>query len=158
MAHKRRFHRIRHHGRAALGGAKGTLMGAAAGGAAAYGVGQLAANVEFIRNNWYAPALALAVAGHFLKRRYAGAGQAIIGAAGAIGYYSYALTHQGGGAPTGARGFEDATGIQDATGPDAGDFATDVNALTDGNPVSQLSDVRGADAGIYESEAMGLQT
>ncbi len=148
---KKRFHRVKHHAGRAASGAKGTAMGAAAGGAAAYAVGQLAAHVEFIRSNWYAPALALMAAGHFLKRKHAAVGQSVIGAAGAIGYYSYALTHQ---TTVGT-----ASGYQEASGADAGAWSNDVNALTNGSFVNQLNDARGADAGDYAySEAMGLQT
>lgn len=88
MAHRRRFHRIRHHGGRAMSGAKGTVIGVASGAAAAVVAGYAQTAIPFLSTaGWWAMPAALALVGHFLRRRNPTIGGAIIGIA---GYQAYA--------------------------------------------------------------------
>jgi hypothetical protein len=88
MAHKRRFHHIRHRG-AAFGrslatGIKGTAVGGASGAATFFVHDFAQKNVEFLgKTPWVAPLVLLGV-GHVMKTRasMAGPGMAVCGASG----------------------------------------------------------------------------
>lgn len=155
---KKRFHRVRHHAGNAMRGGKATGISAVTGAGSAFAIGKLSEHVAFIRDNWYAPPIALLIAGHYVKRKRPNIGASIIGAAGAIGYYSYALSHAG-GALTSAKGMD--AGAYEASGQDAGAFggAPDVNALTSGNNAF-IGNAQGFGQVNPEDnymEAMGLQ-
>jgi hypothetical protein len=99
----RRFHRIRHHASRAGAGWKGSAMsvgaGAATGIASNYAVGA----VPFLGQAWWTMPTAMAVVGHFLKRKYPSVGGAMLGIAGYWAYNTY--MQQKSGAAT-AKGLE----------------------------------------------------
>jgi len=147
---RRRFHRVRHHAATAMRGGKGTAVAALTGAVTAFAIGKLAANVEFVRSNWYAPPAVLIGVGHFLKRKNLNVGTAVISAGGAVGYYGYALSSQAKGADAMPIGPGDAGAMQDA-----GAFAVDAYAN-----VSQLGAANGltdASNDYQYEEALGLQ-
>lgn len=101
MAH-RRFHRARHHAGRAMSGGKGTVIGVAAGAAAAVVSGYAQTAIPFLSSaGWWAMPAALALVGHFLKRRNPTIGGAIIGIAGYQAYANYLQSHA-------AKGFSEA--------------------------------------------------
>jgi len=68
--------------RSVLGGAKGSAL-VAAGGAGSYFLAKFASEkVDFLRSEWYMLPAAMAVGGHFLKRKHAALGAGLLGAAG----------------------------------------------------------------------------
>jgi hypothetical protein len=111
MAHHRRFHRARHHAGRAAAGAKGTLIGAAAGAATAVVGGYAQSAIPFLSTaGWWAMPAALALVGHFLKRKNPTIGGSMIGIAGFMAYGNYVQSH----ASSGAKGFVDAGAFIDA--------------------------------------------
>lgn len=111
MAH-RRFHRARHHAGRAMSGGKGTVIGVASGAAAAVVSGYAQTAIPFLATaGWWAMPAALALVGHFLKRRNPTIGGAIIGIAGYQAYANYVQSHATGGT---AKGFAEAGAYADA--------------------------------------------
>lgn len=113
-----------------------TGIGAASGAAMAFGAQMLVEHTDFFAKYWYAPALAVAFAGHLAKsaknEKVAAAGMAGVGAAGAMAYYSWKLhdaSRKASGETTGVqrevgaasdeyvdalRSLPETTGVQDA--------------------------------------------
>lgn len=105
MARHRRFHRARHHAGRAMSGAKGTVIGVASGAAAAVVSGYAASAIPFLTSaGWWAMPAALALVGHFLRRKNPTIGGAIIGIAGYQAYANFVQSH----AATGTKGFAEA--------------------------------------------------
>src|SRR6185369_3381589 len=113
----RRFHRTRHHMGKALAGGKGTLLSVGTGA----GVGALSSYAisaaPFLGQNWWAMPAAIALVGHFLKRKNPAIGDALLGVAGGLLYSQYMATHGGG-----AKGFIDAGAMLPGSS-DAGAFS-----------------------------------
>lgn len=97
-------------GRRYAAGTKGTAIEAVAGAAGFYGLRFLTSNVEQVNKWWWAPPAAMLVGAHVLKRRskFAQAGSAMAGAAGAIGAFAYE-TSKAAAAQGGTEGFD--TGV-----------------------------------------------
>lgn len=97
-------------GRRYAAGTKGTAIEAVAGAASFYGLRFLTSNVEQVNRFWWAPPAAMLVGAHLLKKKskYAQAGSAMAGAAGAIGAFAYE-TSKAAQAQGGTEGFD--TGV-----------------------------------------------
>jgi hypothetical protein len=97
-------------GRRYVAGSKGTAIEAVAGAASFYGLRFLTSNVEQVNKWWWAPPAAMVVGAHILKKKskYAQAGSAMAGAAGAIGAFAYE-TSKAAQAQGGTEGFD--TGV-----------------------------------------------
>jgi len=95
-----------------MSGGKGTVIGVAAGAAAAVVSGYAQSAIPFLSTaGWWAMPAALALVGHFLKRKNPTIGGAIIGIAGYQAYANYVQSHAVGGT---AKGFVDAGAFADA--------------------------------------------
>jgi hypothetical protein len=89
--------------------------GAAVGVAAPYAI----SNFSFLQANWWTMPLAMALVGHFLQRKNAAVGGALMGVA---GYWGYTGFQNSRGAPATAKGFIDAGALvnyNDSMGTDA---------------------------------------
>lgn len=148
----RRFHRTRHHAGKALAGGKGTLLGVGAGAATGALSAYAISAVPFLSTTWWATPTALALVGHFIKRKNPVIGGALLGVAGYWGYNAF-MTRNG------------ATAKGLMTG-DAGDFVDsgrlnyDQGVQTASAPLLSAPNAMGyADAGdmLDTNEAMGLQ-
>jgi hypothetical protein len=106
-----------------------TGIGAGAGAAAAWGAQMLVEHTDFFRKYWYAPALSVAFLGHVAKSmkndKVAAAGMAAVGAAGAMGYYSYKLN------AASAKASGETTGVQADVGSPSDDYVDALRALPD---------------------------
>lgn len=126
-----------------------TGIGAGTGAALAFGAQMLVEHTDFFAKYWYAPALAVAFAGHLAKSakndRVAAAGMAGVGAAGAMAYYSWKLhdaTKRASGTET--------SGVQRDTGAPNDEYVEALKALPEttgvqdaavrsrANPLSQM--------------------
>jgi hypothetical protein len=112
----RRFHRARHHLGAATKGLKGSAFSLVTGAASSTAVSYAATAIPFLASNWWAMPSAIALVGHFLKRRNPAIGDALLGVAGGLLYSQYMATHG-----TGAKGFIDAGAMLPGSS-DAGAF------------------------------------
>lgn len=101
----RRFHRVRHHTGRALSGGKGSLLTAGAGAATGLASQYLVGAVPFLGASWWAMPTALALVGHFLKRKNPAIGGGLLGVA---GYWAYNAYAQRGAVVATAKGLEDA--------------------------------------------------
>jgi len=129
---KSRLHHVRH----ILGGAKGSAM-VAAGGAGSYFLAKFASEkVEFLRSQWYMLPAAMAVGGHFLKRKNAALGAGLLGAAG----YAFGVNYDFSQAAkkAGAVPQKEAGALFPAGGGDASGFE-DAGALM-GQPLADAPD------------------
>lgn len=108
----RRFHR---HLGAATKGLKGSAFSLATGAASSTAVSYAATAVPFLASNWWAMPAAVALVGHFLKRRNPAIGDALLGVAGGLLYTQY-MANRGG-----AKGFIDAGAMLPGSS-DAGAF------------------------------------
>ena len=163
----RRFHRarhhVRHHGSRALAGWKGTAASAAAGVGTGIALPYVTSSVPMLQSaGWWAMPGALILMGHFLKRKNAAIGGALLG----IGGMSLYSAFQGSratakGYPSGA--YADAGGpltsysdnIRTDAAPSLG--TAQAAALLNANPQSTMGLV---DAGYAEAgadDAYGLQ-
>lgn len=144
----RRFHRVRHHAGRAMAGGKGSLISVGTGA----GVGALSSYAmsaaPFLQTNWWAMPAALALVGHFLKRKNPAIGGALLGVAGYWGFSGYM---QNGSTAT-TKGFQDAGMV------DSGRLNYDQGVPTSSMPLLDSSPVTSGfdDAGVLE-EAYGLQ-
>lgn len=105
-------------------GAKGSLVSVGTGGAVGFASGYALSAVPFLGQAWWTMPIALAVLGHFLKRKNPTVGGALLGVG---GYWAYTGFMANRSAMTGAKGFIDAGFI------DAGRYApggSDAGALT----------------------------
>ncbi len=114
-----------------------TGVALATGAAISAGAQMLVEHTDFFNKYWYAPALATGVVGHLLKGVkndwVSDAGTAAVGAAGAMGYYSYKLN----AASRKASGTE-ASGVQSDVGaPD--DYVNALKALPDAAGIQSSS-------------------
>lgn len=152
MAH-RRFHRVRHHAGRAGAGAKGTVLGVASGAAAAVVAGYSQAMIPFLSSGgWWVMPAALALVGHFLKRRNPIVGGAVIGIAGYQAYSNFVASK----ATTGAKGFTDA-GAMPWSDAGAMVISTPTSYIDSPGTVASLGTVAGGGAGmLYTKEAMGV--
>ena len=150
----RRFHRARHHAGKALSGAKGTAIGVAVGAASAVVGGYTASAIPFLTTaGWWAMPVAMALVGHFLKRKNPTIGGAIIGIAGYQAYVNFTASH----AATGAKGFSDAGAMSYA---DAGMLVSPDTTMYNDSPrtTSSLGTDSGRNSGagmLVNREAMG---
>jgi hypothetical protein len=90
--------------------------GAAVGVAAPYAI----SNFSFLQSNWWTMPLAMAMVGHFLQRKNAAVGGALMGVAGYWGYTGFQNSR--GAATASAKGFVDAVALlnyNDNIGTDA---------------------------------------
>lgn len=78
----RRFHRARHHAGRAAAGWKGSLMSVGAGAATGFASNYAISAVPFLGQAWWTMPAAMAVVGHFLRRKYPAIGGAMLGIAG----------------------------------------------------------------------------
>jgi len=85
----RRFHRVRHHASRAAAGWKGSAMSVGAGAATGIASTYAVSAVPFLGQAWWTMPAAMAVVGHFLKRKYPSVGGAMLGIAGYWGYNTY---------------------------------------------------------------------
>lgn len=85
----RRFHRVRHHASRAKVGWKGSAMSVGAGAATGIASSYAVSAVPFLGQAWWTMPAAMAVVGHFLKRKYPAVGGAMLGIAGYWGYNTY---------------------------------------------------------------------
>ena len=72
----------------------GTIVGAGVGAAAFFVATKAAQSLSFLQGKWWAAPVALLVAGHIAKRWSNPAGQAVVGAAGALLAFSYYVQSQ----------------------------------------------------------------
>jgi hypothetical protein len=140
--------RFGHHARGAARGAKGTAIGVAVGAGSALAVGK-AMSISFLSptTHWWAMPAALAVAGHFLKRKNAMIGDALIGIAGYQGYSNFISRP-----PAAAKGFIDAGFI------DAGNLVSpgSTNYMDSPGTTSSLGTSASQNAGmLVNREVMG---
>jgi len=151
--------RGRHHAKSAAKGGKGSAMSAAVGAIAGYAGTMAVQKIAVLQSHPYAGPVALAAAGHFLKRKNHDAGTATIGAAGFWGAMTYAAQSV---APA-AKGWGDAGAF--AGDADAGAFAFSENTSSAAAPMLESAsaaamrpgNVSGyGDAGDMVDEAMGL--
>lgn len=85
----RRFHRVRHHASRAGVGWKGSAMSVGAGAATGIASSYAVSAVPFLGQAWWTMPTAMAVVGHFLKRKYPAIGGAMLGIAGYWGYNTF---------------------------------------------------------------------
>jgi len=121
-------------------GAKGSLVSIGTGGAVGFASGYALSAVPFLGQAWWTMPIALAVLGHFLKRKNPTVGGALLGVG---GYWAYTGFMANRGALASAKGFVDA-GFIDAGysggryapgGSDAGAFTTyNDNVATSASP------------------------
>jgi hypothetical protein len=102
-----------------MSGAKGTVIGVASGAAAAVVSGYAQTAIPFLATaGWWAMPAALALVGHFLKRKNPTIGGAIIGIAGYQAYANYVQSHATKGfAEAGAYNYADAGMLQGGSQP-----------------------------------------
>jgi hypothetical protein len=152
MAHHRRFHRVRHHAGRAGAGAKGTVLGVASGAAAAIVAGYSQAMIPFLQTaGWWVMPAALALVGHFLKRRNPVVGGAVIGIAGYQAYGNFVAAKA-----VGAKGFSDA-GAMPWSDAGAMVVGTPTSYIDSPGTVASLGTTAGGGAGmLYTKEAMGV--
>jgi len=170
-SYKQKFHALiakgRQSGGRAMGGAKGSAIAAGSGAAAAYATGMAASKVEALRTNWWGAPLALAAAGHFVKKKggmYHDVGASMLGAAGAIAYFQYAAQPQKQPAAAQTAGYGDAGMVVNSGEMDnafsalATGYDDDHSQLTAG--ASDFTDAGAdySDAGMLISEAHGLES
>lgn len=163
----RRFHRARHHLGNAGKGLKGSAFSIASGAAVAGGSSYALSALPFLQTNWWAMPAALALVGHFIKRKNSVIGDALLGTAGYLTYFGF--VNRNVGATTPAKGFIDAgmllPGSSDA-GALFGVSSYNDSRLTDASPAMGTAQAamlytpsRGAgefiDAG--GSDAMGIE-
>jgi hypothetical protein len=115
-----------------------TAVGAGAGAALAFGAQMLVEHTTFFSKYWYAPALAVAFAGHVAKSmkndRIASAGMAGVGAAGAMAYYSWKLHDAS------RRASGETTGVQaDVGDPTVADYMSELRSLPETSGVQEFS-------------------
>jgi len=103
----RRFHRVRHHASRAAAGWKGSAMSVGAGAATGIASNYAISAVPFLGQAWWTMPAAMAVVGHFLKRKYPAVAGAFLGIAGYWGYNTY-MQQKSGGAPS-AKGLGEMT-------------------------------------------------
>lgn len=161
---KRAAHYARtHHGKVTKG-AKGSAMSTGVGAATYFATQYAVGHVPLLQSRWWAPAVALAVGGHFLKRKSHDAGTALCAIGGYIGGLNYAISTAS-GSPAATAGFDnssagalqEAGAMQDAGSPmpfdqNAGTSQGAPNQLTGG--AGDLTDYSGA--GDME-DAYGLE-
>jgi hypothetical protein len=85
----RRFHRVRHHAGRAAAGWKGSAMSVGAGAATGIASSYAVQSVPFLGQAWWTMPAAMAVVGHFLKRKYPAVGGAMLGISGYWAYNTY---------------------------------------------------------------------
>lgn len=149
-------------GKYALSGAKGSAM-AAGSGAAAYYAGKIASeHVETLRSRWWGIPAALAVGGHFAKKKNVALGAGLLGAAGyaaAIGWEMTKATEKASGSQAqgpGPGAWAEAADAGRVTGGDTGGDASgpaDRGAPDDGAP--QAAGFEDVDADV-RSEAFDM--
>jgi hypothetical protein len=151
MAHHRRFHRARHHAGRAAAGAKGTVIGVAAGAATAVVGGYAQSAIPFLATaGWWAMPAAMAIVGHFLKRKNPTIGGALIGVAGYQAYANYVQSHA-----TGAKGFEQGSFVDAGAFIDAGAMGSTMYNDSPGTTAS-MGTASGRNAGmLINHEVMG---
>lgn len=153
----------KHHARSAGKGAKGSAIAVGVGAVAEYAGTMAVQKIEMLQKHPYAGPIALAVAGHFGKRKNHDAGTAALGAAGFWAAMTYAAQQ---GAPAGgqAKGWGDA-GAFNAGNPDAGALQFTENASSAAAPSLETASAAAMrpgnvsgydDAGDMVDEAMGL--
>lgn len=125
MAHRAR--RAVHHARRgalfAAKGAKGSAVSVAIGAGSYFATQAVVSRVAFLNTRWWAPPAALAVAGHFLKRKHPNIGTSLLAVAGYVGGLNYAISRN---APATAQGYD----YGQAGGPgDAGALMDNAGAL-----------------------------
>lgn len=139
----RRFHRVRHHAGRAMQGWKGSAIsvasGAAAGLAAPY---VISSGPAFLQSNWYAMPAAIALVGHFLQRKNAAVGGALMGVAGYWAYSAFQAQPKAAAASPTATGFIDAGAIT----------SYNDNIATDAAPSMGTAQA----AMLYGAQAMGF--
>jgi hypothetical protein len=154
MAHHRRFHRARHHAGKAAAGAKGTAIGVAAGAATAVVGGYAQSAIPFLATaGWWAMPAALAIVGHFLKRKNPTIGGAMIGIAGYQAYANYVQSHATGAT---AKGFESGSFVDAGMFVDAG-AVNSTRYMDDPMTTASMGTASGRNAGmLMNHEVMGV--
>jgi len=113
-----------------------TGIGAAAGAGLAFGAQMLVEHTDFFAKHWYAPALAVAFAGHVAKsmrnEKIAAAGMAGVGAAGAMAYYSWKLHDAS------RRASGETSGVQGDVGSPSDDYVDALRALPETSGVQDF--------------------
>jgi hypothetical protein len=139
--------RARKVGSMAAAGWKDSAKAAGAGAASFYVADFASQKVEALRKDWWALPVAMAVGGHFLRRKSQVAGLAMLGAAGYQGALSYkmkqALDAQNKNAPPPA---PDARGMDD-------DYAPELDAAAVGDPTGSGAPTAGAPS-AYDAAAL----
>lgn len=135
-----------------MAGGKGTVIGVAAGAAAAVVGGYAQTAIPFLGTaGWWAMPAAMALVGHFLKRKNPTLGGAIIGVAGYQAYANYVQSHAAtahGFADAGAFNYADAGALVD---PGATRF------IDSPHTVSSMGTTSGGGAGmLVNRETMGV--
>jgi hypothetical protein len=147
-------------------GAKGSALAVGTGAASQYLFAYISQQSSFMRSNWYVTPAAMAVAGHFLKRKNYDAGAALLGAAGFAG----ATAHQASRfapSPAPASGWDDAGALVDASayGELEAGSVRDTAATSDTHPNYEAGALVDEATGPYDdatgpyddaTEAMGL--
>jgi hypothetical protein len=130
------------HARAYGGKIKPFAIAGGAGGAAYYGQKMLAEKVDFFKNNWYAPPLAILGASYVVAKKNPTAGHGLAGAAGYALAQAWDLKDYRPNVPAtkdlaNAKGMDDASALIDpprmevADVPDTGAFIDDAGAPED---------------------------
>lgn len=162
----RRFHRVRHHGGRALAGGKGSLVALGTGAGTSLASSYVIGAVPFLGGAWWAMPAALAVVGHFLKRKNPAIGGALLGIAGYWGMSQYSATRP----IATTKGYDDAgafggVSYNDNIGTDAAPALNTAQAAALVVPKQRAGAMGFIDAGAFDPaeagevlDAMGLDT
>lgn len=152
-------HRVRHHAtrvyhaaKRAGAGARGSAMTAGAGAAAFFAAEFANQHVKMLSSHYLATPAALAVGGHFLKRKYPTLGAGMLGAAGWSAAANYRIYQAQTALAAGAKGLQwnDAAALESAYGR-TGEGAPDEGAPSADNAGA----LKGADEGLQLLEDVG---